>query len=91
MKAVKVGTREFREKLASYLLESDWPSLATVRRLATTFLPDANAPRRNVRLSKSLHPSCNGPYQHKESPRRKFSRILSAGVRNSDGLQGNRF
>ena len=48
MGTLKVGIREFREKLATYLLIRQWQSHAMATPSDTTFQPGANAVSQNV-------------------------------------------
>jgi hypothetical protein len=65
--AVKVWIREFREKLARYLLESDRPLAITCHGETIGYYISA----RRRRVGKECAPlkesasSCNGRYQHK--------------------------
>jgi hypothetical protein len=54
METVRVGMREFRDKLATYLLESDAP--VAITRHGDTFQPAANEPMPSVRRSRKPAP-----------------------------------
>ena len=81
MEALKVGIREFREKMASYLLESDVPVAIPAIPLATTFLPDINGWRRSEQPSKKQPLVCSKCLPLKASPRTRFLRTSSADTR----------
>ena len=82
METLKVGIREFREKLASYLLETEVPVAITRHGIqsVTIFLRVASVARPSVRHSKKLLFVCSKCWLLKEFWKRRFSKTSSSGA-----------
>ena len=73
METVKIGVREFRDKLATYLLESEAP-LAITRHgdtIGTSSLPGGRAARQREQLSGRLLSGGRRSLQRRVSPKKR--------------------